>query len=216
VRSERGSATVVVAAVLGVGALLTALSGDLSRFALVRSRAQTAADAAALAAAQELVFPSAAGPSEVAQEYAHMHGASLTDCLCDTTSDEVVVEVGIPVTLPFLGRETIVTARARAVVDPSELAGLSPMFAERLRCLFAKVEGLSVVSGFRTYDEQAALFEEKPDLAAPPGHSMHEVGLAADLAYASERVRAEAHTVAPSCGLEFPVPNEPWHVEPSD
>jgi hypothetical protein len=182
--------------------------------ATARTRAQTAADSAALAAAQELVAPSATSPAEAAEQYARRHGAEVTECRCEAGSNDAYVAVELRVSLPFLGGERSVVAEARAVVDPREMGGLDPAFAARLRCLFAKVSGLSIVSGFRTHEEQAALYEEKPQLAAPPGHSMHELGLAADLAYPSEEARIRAHSEAPPCGLEFPVPYEPWHIEP--
>jgi hypothetical protein len=204
----------LVVAALGFTAILVALTADLARVASARTRAQTAADAAALAAAQELVTPSLVSPRQVAEEYAHRHGAAVTRCECDPTSDEAVVVVELTVSLPFLARESRVQATARAVVEPAGVAGLDPMFAYRLSCLFEKVPGLWIVSGFRTREEQAALFEEKPELAAPPGHSMHELGLAADLGYPSDAARNLAHASAPSCALEFPVSYEPWHVEP--
>ena len=215
-RSERGSASFLVAAAIGVMAILAALTADLARVASARTRAQTAADAAALAAAQELIAPSATSPRDVAEEYADRHGAEVRDCQCEPASDEAVVVVQIPVSLPFLGGQRLVHATARAVVEPPGAAGLDPMFASRLACLFAKVPGLWIVSGYRTREEQAALYEEKPDLAAPPGHSMHELGLAADLGFPSEESRRDAHAAAPSCGLVFPVSYEPWHVEPAN
>jgi LAS superfamily LD-carboxypeptidase LdcB len=89
------------------------------------------------------------------------------------------------------------------------------MFAARLSCLIDRVAGLSIVSGFRTRAEQAALHRLKPHLAAPPGHSNHERGLAADLGFASDAARRAAHGRAASCGLEFPMSWEPWHVEPA-
>jgi hypothetical protein len=204
----------LVVAALGFTAILAFLTADLARVASARTRAQTAADAAALAAAQELIAPSLDSPREVANEYAERHGAVVTRCECDIASDEAVVQVELPVSLPFLGRSMRVLATARAVVEPEGFEGLHPMLARRLSCLFLKVSGLSIVSGFRTREEQAALFEEKPELAAPPGHSMHELGLAADLGYPSDAARSQAHALAASCGLEFPVSYEPWHVEP--
>jgi len=210
---QRGSVTVVMAAVLAVTAMVAALTAEVGRAIRVRGRAQTVADAAALAAAQELIHPSA-DPEAVASEYAERHGGALLACDCDGP-DEVTVEVELAVSLPFLGPRTV-RARARAVVAaPAGSEGLQPWFVARLTCLFARVPGLWVVSGFRTRAEQARLHREKPHLAAPPGHSMHELGLAADLGYPSPGARAATHAVAPACGLRYPVPHEPWHVEPA-
>lgn len=204
----------LIAAAVGVMAILAVLTADLARVASARTHAQTAADSAALAAAQELITPSGTSPREVAEDYAGRHGARVTECRCDPASDEAVVVVQLPVSLPFLGGERRVQATARAVVEPAGTAGLDPMLASRLGCLFSKVPGLWIVSGFRTREEQAALYEEKPELAAPPGHSMHELGLAADLGFPSEQARERAHQFAAACGLEFPVSFEPWHAEP--
>jgi hypothetical protein len=214
VKGQRGSASLVVASALGLAAILSVLSADLARVAKARVRAQTAADAAALAAAQELLVPTAMSPAEAAADYASQHGASVAECRCERGSEEARVRVELVISLPFLEGDRTISAEARAVVEPSEMAGLDAAFVARLGCLFAKVPGLSIVSGFRTHAEQAALFEEKPGLAAPPGHSLHEVGLAADLGYPSEKAREMAHRSASSCGLEFPMSYEPWHVEP--
>jgi len=214
-RGERGSVTLVMASVLAMSAVLGALLVDVAIAARARARAQSAADAAALAAAQELVVPRR-DPAEVAREYAQRAGALLVSCRCDPGGGEVVVGVRLEVDLPFLGREVSATARARAVVAlPDGTAGLQPWFAARLGCLFGRVRGLWVVSGFRTRAEQARLWREKPELAAPPGHSMHELGLAADLGFAGSGTEAAAHREALGCGLTFPVPNEPWHLEPA-
>lgn len=213
---QRGSVSLVVAAALALGVMLSALSADLARVAVARAEAQTAADGAALAAAQELVRPSGRSPSEVAAEYAELDGARLLSCSCDAGSSEAVVSVARDVILPFLGQVRTVEASARAVVAaPPGSEGLQPFFSARLACLFDRVPGLWIVSGFRTHAEQAALYERKPQLAAPPGRSNHETGLAADLGYPSEPAQAAAHQAAAACALEFPVPHEPWHVEPT-
>lgn len=39
----------------------------------------------------------------------------------------------------------------------------------------------NITSGYRTREQQAALYAQKPDLAAPPGSSLHEEGLAIDV-----------------------------------
>jgi secretion/DNA translocation related TadE-like protein len=216
VRAQRGSASLIVAAALGFAAIFAAFSADVARVVSARARAQTAADAAALAAAQELLAPSTVAPSDVADEYAERHGARVVECRCGPGSDEVVVTVEIPVELPYVRQERTVRATARAVVDvPAGTEGLQSFFIARLSCLFARVPGLWIVSGFRTRAEQAELHEEKPGLAAPPGHSNHEVGLAADLGYPSDAEQRAAHLNARGCGLAFPVPYEPWHVEPA-
>jgi secretion/DNA translocation related TadE-like protein len=211
---ERGSASVVMAATLAFAAILASFSADLARATEARSRAQTAADAAALAAAQELLRPLHPSPVDIAAEYAERHDATLVSCECEPGATEAVATVEVSVSL--LGQTRTVRASARAVLAaPPGSEGLQPHFVARLNCLFSRVTGLWIVSGFRTRAEQAALFEAKPDLAAPPGRSNHEVGLAADLGYPTPDAERHAHAEAAGCGLEFPVPYEPWHVEPA-
>lgn len=73
-----------------------------------------------------------------------------------------------------------------------------------------------IVSGYRTYDEQAELYRLYLDglgnLAAPPGTSNHEFGLAADVT--TEDIELVAlGDAAYENGLRQPVPGEPWHLE---
>src|SRR5206468_11717882 len=63
---ERGSVSVVAAALLLITVVLALGCVDVLRVLSEKDRAQTAADAAALAAAQELVLPSEGSPAEVA------------------------------------------------------------------------------------------------------------------------------------------------------
>jgi secretion/DNA translocation related TadE-like protein len=213
--SERGSVSLVVLAALGMATVLAAFSADLSRVVTAKAKAQTAADAAALAAAQEIAVPSGEPPVDVAAEYARDNGTTLITCRCDPAGGEALVTVSLEVTLPLLDQTRIVQASARAVIaSPAGADGLEPFFVARLACLFREVPGLWIVSGFRTRAEQAALFEQKPGLAAPPGSSNHERGLAADLGYPSDVAERHAHQQAAGCGLEFPISYEPWHVEP--
>jgi secretion/DNA translocation related TadE-like protein len=215
-RPERGSASLLAMAALGFATILAAFSADLARASAARGVAQTAADAAALAAAQEMAIPTGADPSEMASAYALRNSASLVACRCEVGAREALATVEVRVELPFLGQTRTIRATARAVVEvPPGAEQLRPSFVVQLVCLLDRVPGVWIVSGFRTHAEQAALYRRKPDLAAPPGHSMHELGLAADLGYPSASARAAAHAAAPECGLDFPVDGEPWHVEPA-
>lgn len=89
--------------------------------------------------------------------------------------------------------------------------GIDPGFVNALQGLMGAC-GLSLTSGYRTYDEQADLYRRKPNLAAPPGRSNHEDGLAADIAGDLDC----AHQRAAEFGLHFPMDHEPWHIEPLD
>jgi hypothetical protein len=85
----------------------------------VASRAQTAADAAALSAAQGLALPGGrATPAQSAAEYATRNGGSLASCACEPGTFEAEVDVVVAVGPLFLAPDDLhVTASARAVVD---------------------------------------------------------------------------------------------------
>jgi len=115
---ERGSVSIVAAAVLAATVTLAIAGADLTRVLAVAARAQTAADAAALAAAQELAIPSELEPADVAGEYATHNGATLVSCVCYRETFEATVRVRIPVgVLLLFSDDRVVEADARAVVD---------------------------------------------------------------------------------------------------
>ena len=116
--SERGSVSVLLAAGILVVLVLALGVTDLGRVLIARSKARTAADAAALAAADELALPSGADPAVLAAEYAARNGADLTACTCavGTFEADVMVQVTTGDLLLFPGARVVV-ARARAVVD---------------------------------------------------------------------------------------------------
>jgi secretion/DNA translocation related TadE-like protein len=115
---ERGSVSVILAAGILVVLILVLGVADLGRVLLARSRARTAADAAALAAAQELAIPSGRDPSVLAGRYAHANGAELSTCVCAVGTFEAIVEVRLPAgDLLLIPGAPSAVARARAVVD---------------------------------------------------------------------------------------------------
>ena len=116
--SQRGSVSVLLAAGILIVLVLVLGVTDLGRVLIARSKARTAADAAALAAADELALPSGADPAELAAEYAARNGADLTACTCAVGTFEAVVMVQVTTgdLLLFPGVRVVV-ARARAVVD---------------------------------------------------------------------------------------------------
>ena len=65
VSGQRGSVSVLLAAGILIVMVLVLGVTDLGRVLIARSKARTAADAAALAAADELALPSGADPAEV-------------------------------------------------------------------------------------------------------------------------------------------------------
>jgi secretion/DNA translocation related TadE-like protein len=115
---ERGSVSIVVVALMGVALVLAIGVSDLARVLTRAARAQTAADAAALAAAQELALPSDLQPVDLATMYAERNGAVLTACSCEAGGTEAVVTVTVQVgSLVLAPDDRAVTARARAVVQ---------------------------------------------------------------------------------------------------
>jgi hypothetical protein len=100
-------------------AIIAMASDDVAHTLTAASTAQTAADAAALAAAQELALPGGTvTPYEVAAEYAGRDGAELVSCDCDPGADSTTVAVRVSVgPLLLFGTGRTVEARARAEVD---------------------------------------------------------------------------------------------------
>jgi secretion/DNA translocation related TadE-like protein len=115
---ERGSVSVVVAAAVGMALVVTMGAADVGRALIARSRAEAVADLAALAAAQELAFPSGTDPADLAADFAIRNGARLVSCSCAEGSSEAIVRVAVQVRgflLPLADRDVI--GIARAVVD---------------------------------------------------------------------------------------------------
>jgi hypothetical protein len=156
-----------------------------------RARAQAAADAAALAAVAESGPYGGNDPEIAATEYARLNGARVISCTCPTGATAMQVEVAIGET----------RARARAVfeaelmrpaADAFAATGLDPRLRASIEELVAHSGGrVYVVSGYRSIAEQQVLWtraleqygsaEAADDWVAPPGHSMHQRGLAVDL-----------------------------------
>lgn len=93
------------------------------------------------------------------------------------------------------------------------LDGVDPELAERVRLLLAAVPGSWVESAFRSYAQQKKLYDAYlagGTLAAKPGTSMHEKGLAVDVNYHDYSVLTR---VAKQCGLCQPIKGEPWHQQ---
>jgi secretion/DNA translocation related TadE-like protein len=111
---ERGSASVVMVAVVVVGLVLALGAARLGTALIARARADSAADAAALAAADALALGSdAAAARAAARETAASNDARLVECDCSGAAAEVLVEVDIP-GLGALG--TVARGRARAEI----------------------------------------------------------------------------------------------------
>jgi secretion/DNA translocation related TadE-like protein len=115
--TERGSVSVVCAAAICVALVCTMGVADVGRVLVERSHAEAAADAAALAAAQDLALGSG-DPEGSATSFADANGAALADCSCAAGATEAVVTVRRTFTgLLLVPGSLAVQARARAVVD---------------------------------------------------------------------------------------------------
>jgi len=127
VRSEAGAVAALAPILVALVLLFAGLAGDAGAYLYARSRAQTAADAAALAAAP-LTFRSFGAGSSAgeAAAFAAANGAELVTCECPTDrswrSRTVEVEVTVAVNLLLLPA-TSVRATGRAVFTPTRLAG---------------------------------------------------------------------------------------------
>jgi secretion/DNA translocation related TadE-like protein len=122
--------TVVAAGVLLLCVVLALASADLTRAVMAASRAQTAADAAALAAAQALASPSGPDPLVAAREYAEANGGTVVDCTCSSGAVEAAVEVAVPVgPMLLLGAPATITRRARAVLGEATMDQAIPAAA---------------------------------------------------------------------------------------
>ena len=118
-QSERGSISLLVAGVVTALVVLSMGAADVARVLQAASTAQTAADAAALAAAQALAIDEEGPtPVDLASEYAVRNGAALEACECEPGTFSATVSVLVPVDDLFLvGGDRTVRARARAEVD---------------------------------------------------------------------------------------------------
>lgn len=190
-----------------------------------RTRAQTAADAAALAAVYESGPYGSAEPERVARDYARLNGARLMECDCIAGASEMEVEVAIE---GF-------TARARAVIEVDKLApastapagsdttkGLDGRLRRAVDELISESGGrVHLVSGHRSLAHQTELWHEAlakygdPEIAddwvARPGTSNHEHGIAVDLGGDIELALAIVARL--DLPLHRPMTWEPWHFE---
>jgi secretion/DNA translocation related TadE-like protein len=115
---QRGSVTVVTAGIIAIVVVAGMGVADVGKVLIARNHAQEAADAAALAAAQEMAIATGRPPADWAADYASRNGAVLTACTCAAGSTDAVVTVTVPVgRLMLLPGDRSIGASARAVVD---------------------------------------------------------------------------------------------------
>lgn len=122
-QNDSGNAAILVLVGSLVMMVLLLALADLGIFLITRARAQTAADAAALAAAQELLPGSRTEPFEQAARFAVGNGARLVSCSCSIGERQAKVEVSVPIHFIIVGDLGVEEVRAKALADV-ELRGL--------------------------------------------------------------------------------------------
>ncbi|MDQ6525156.1 flp pilus-assembly TadE/G-like family protein [Nocardioides sp. LHD-245] len=113
-RDQRGAATVLTLAMVGVLLLVGAAAGVVGAIVVAQRRAQAAADLAALAAATSLAGRAdhpGRDPCASAAEVAGDNGAELDSCRVEGRDVVVAVRVGGP---RWLGQDQDLVAAARA------------------------------------------------------------------------------------------------------
>lgn len=200
--------------------LLGGFVADLAAASTLRTRAQLAADAAALAAVAES-GPYGDGEHErTAARFAAANEGRLLECLCQPGATAVQVRVEVDG----------VVADARATFDPGMVMpatahtgeGLHPLLDAAVGRLLTAADGaVTLVSGRRSNAHQAQLWADAlvrygdPEIAddwvARPGTSMHEKGLAVDLG--GDLKLATRLVQELGLPLHRPLAHEPHHFE---
>lgn len=112
-RRERGNVSVFAIAMIAIIGVFGVGLGRVGAAMTVQARAENAADAAALAAADTLALGGDAEAARfAARKWARANGAQLVECDCSGSEAEVEVEVP-----PIAGLSKPGRARARAEVD---------------------------------------------------------------------------------------------------
>lgn len=195
-RGDAGQVIPLVAAGIGIVAIAIVVVGLLGQRAVARAQARTAADAAALAAA-------VAG-AEAGQQIGRANGA-----------DSVNISIDGQIAVAHVTLATMsAAARAEEELLPGA-DGLAPaMIAAIARAEELLGQPIPIVSGFRSLEEQQALWDNRhnnPYPVAFPGTSMHELGLAIDI---PSGFVATLLTVANQAGLCQILPvSDPIHFE---
>ncbi|MGD9613840.1 MAG: D-alanyl-D-alanine carboxypeptidase family protein [Alphaproteobacteria bacterium] len=123
--------------------------------------------------------------------------------------------------------EAELSAQNAAIMERASGRGGGGGFSDSLQSMIAAANeaglDIGITSGTRTRERQQQLWDAAlrkygsaaaaRKWVAPPGSSMHERGMAADLRF-GPGAREWAHENASRFGLTFPLGNEPWHIEP--
>ncbi len=122
---DHGNASVAV--VGGMAMIMVFLLGisDLAVYFIARTRAQTAADSASLAAAAELIPGIGEDPEAKAREFADANGARLVACDCAPGGTVAQVSVAVPVNMTLSAFSDLKEVRANSRAEIT-LPGSSP------------------------------------------------------------------------------------------
>lgn len=205
-REERGSAAPLLALlIVAVGGLCLGL-GRLGGVANATAQAQTAADAAALAAAAEGV--------DVADDFARANGARVVRV--EEEGDEVEVMVRLGEVAAVARAKGVLPDDAGGAVGPGgQATGLHPEVQAALSVASTLLgQEIPISSGFRSRAAQERLYAARgsnPYPVAVPGTSAHERGRAVDVPRSfAPRLAA----IASRTGLCRPWPTkDPVHFE---
>jgi D-alanyl-D-alanine carboxypeptidase len=206
--SEQGSALPLMVLAVVVGGVLALQTGRLGGAAGDRARAQTAADAAALAGAAE--------GEGVARTLAEANGAQLVGYTTSGLDTRVEVELGTARASGKAHREAARrVAAAGAARGTATGAGLDPTMASALdRAARLLGQAVPITSGYRSPARQQQLWDARgsnPYPVARPGTSMHERGLAVDVPL---WFVPRLESVGSQVGLCHPFPTtDPVHFE---
>jgi murein DD-endopeptidase MepM/ murein hydrolase activator NlpD len=135
----------------------------------------------------------------------------------DTTTAPAPASAGPPPPAPgsTLGLGHIPSAWGELHLDPAAADSWNAMRAASLEQLGIDLAPAGPLSAFRTYEQQAYLYdlylagEGAP--ANPPGSSTHEIGVSVDLA--DPVMRDAIDQLGPIYGWSAPIPTEWWHVQ---
>lgn len=100
------------------------------------------------------------------------------------------------------------------IYDTETWRMLDPRLQMAFMAMSAAAPGnVGITSGWRSNETQRRLHAQKPNLAAAPGKSNHEFGLAIDMTFENAATRRWVHANAARYGLWFPMDYEPWHIQ---
>jgi LysM repeat protein len=109
---------------------------------------------------------------------------------------------------------TTTTPMAPTGLAPGAAESWNAMAAEALAQYGVTLQSAGPLSGYRSYEQQAALYDQylagTGAPANPPGTSSHELGIAVDLA--SPEMRSIVDQIGGAYGWAGTIPSEWWHV----